>query len=55
MSKKDLESWDKTIGVINPAIEQMSTNPEYIKSQEGQAEIRRLIRSVDTSKLGMLK
>lgn len=55
MSKKDIENWDQTIGVINPALEKMSANPEYIKSQEGQAEIRSLIRSVDTSKLNMLR
>lgn len=55
MSKKDIEAWDKTIGVIDPALQKMSANPEYIKSQEGQAEIRNMIRSVDTSKLNMLK
>lgn len=55
LSKKDIEGWDSVVGIINPALDKMSTNPDYIKSQEGQAEIRNLIRSVDTGKLNMLK
>lgn len=55
LSKRDIENWDKTIGVINPALEKMRMDPEYIKSQEGQQEIRGLIRSVDSSKLNMLR
>lgn len=55
MSIKDIENWDKTIGVVNPALEQMRLNPEYIKSQEGQAQIRNLIRSVDTKQLNQYR
>lgn len=56
MSGKDVANWDKeTFGKLEPGLTEMSKNPEFIKSQEGQAQLRKLIRSVDTKKLGEIK
>lgn len=56
LSQRDVESWDaQTFGKIRPELLQMAGDPEKIKSQEFQAGIRRAIRSVDPSKLGVLK
>lgn len=56
MSAADTAAWDKeTFSKIEPALSQIAKNPEYIKSQEGQAELRKLARSVDTKKLGELR
>lgn len=56
LSQRDVESWDaQTFGKIRPELLQMAGDPEKIKSQEFQAGIRSAIRSVDPSKLGVLK
>lgn len=56
LSQRDVESWDaQTFGKIRPELMQMAGDPEKIKSQEFQAGIRSAIRSVDASKLGVLK
>lgn len=56
LSQRDVESWDaQTFGKIRPELMQMAGDPEKIKSQEFQAGIRSAIRSVDPSKLGVLK
>lgn len=56
LSQRDVESWDaQTFGKIRPELMQMAGDPEKIKSQEFQSGIRSAIRSVDASKLGVLK
>lgn len=56
MSQADTQAWDReTMGKLHPSLLQMAGDPEKIKSQEFQSQIRSAIRSVDSSKLGMLK
>lgn len=56
MSQADTQTWDReTMGKLHPSLLQMAGDPEKIKSQEFQSQIRSAIRSVDSSKLGMLR
>lgn len=56
MSEYDVEDWNKeTMGKLQPALLEMATDPEKIKSQEFQAGIRSAIRSVNTARLSALK
>lgn len=56
MSEYDTQAWDQeTMGKLQPALLEMASDPEKIKSQEFQAGIRSAIRSVDAAKLSALK
>lgn len=55
-SAKDTQNYyDLTIGKIAPTIQEMSSNPDLIKTAEGRSRLQSLINSVDYSKLGQLK
>lgn len=55
-SAADVTDWEaETMGRLRPQLEQMRLDPEWIKSQGGQAQIRGAIRSIDTAKLNQLR
>ena len=54
-SAVDTNTWyNETVGRANPIIEEMSANPDMIKSAEGRAKLQSAIRNVDRAKLSTL-
>ena len=54
-SAVDTNTWyNETVGRANPIIEEMSANPDMIKSAEGRAKLQSAIRNADRAKLSTL-
>lgn len=52
----DTASMDQaTFGAIRPFVDKMRTDPEFLRSQEGQAQIRGAMQTVDRSKISLLR
>ena len=55
-SAVDTDTWyNATVGAAKPIIDELSSNPDMIKTAEGRSKLRSVINNVDVSKLAQLQ